>query len=52
MSQMHYLFVDCRWSLDDPELGRRLYREGHIPGAVFVDLERELSSEAGTAGRL
>ena len=51
MSQMDYLFVDCRWSLDDPELGRRLYREGHIPGAVFVDVERELSAEPGPAGR-
>jgi thiosulfate/3-mercaptopyruvate sulfurtransferase len=51
MSQMDYLFVDCRWSLDDPELGRRLYREGHIPGAVFVDVERELSAEPGAGGR-
>jgi thiosulfate/3-mercaptopyruvate sulfurtransferase len=48
---MDYLFVDCRWSLDDPELGRRLYREGHVPGAVFVDVERELSSEPGPGGR-
>jgi thiosulfate/3-mercaptopyruvate sulfurtransferase len=51
MSQMDYLFVDCRWALDDPELGRRLYREGHIPGAVFVDLERDLSAPPGPGGR-
>ena len=37
---MKYLFADCRWALDDARLGRRLYREGHIPGAVFVDVER------------
>jgi thiosulfate/3-mercaptopyruvate sulfurtransferase len=48
---MNYLFADCRWSLDDPELGRRLYREGHVPGAVFVDLERDLSAEPGSGGR-
>ena len=51
MSHVDYLFADCRWALDDPELGRRLYREGHIPGAVFVDVERELSNEPGARGR-
>jgi thiosulfate/3-mercaptopyruvate sulfurtransferase len=48
---MQYLFADCRWALDDPELGRRLYREAHIPGAVFVDVERDLSGEPGPGGR-
>jgi thiosulfate/3-mercaptopyruvate sulfurtransferase len=48
---MRYLFVDCRWSLDDPEAGRRAYLEGHIPGAVFVDLEQELSAPPGPNGR-
>jgi thiosulfate/3-mercaptopyruvate sulfurtransferase len=51
MSQVDYLFVDCRWALDDPALGQRLYREGHIPGAAFLDVERDLSGPAGTAGR-
>lgn len=51
MSQVRYLFVDCRWALDDPELGRRRYLEGHIPGAVFVDVERELASPPGAGGR-
>jgi thiosulfate/3-mercaptopyruvate sulfurtransferase len=50
MSQVQYRFVDCRWSLDDPESGRHAYLEGHIPGAVFVDLEQELSDPPG-AGR-
>jgi thiosulfate/3-mercaptopyruvate sulfurtransferase len=48
---MRYRFVDCRWSLDDPEAGRRAYLDGHIPGAVFVDLERELSAPPGPNGR-
>ena len=48
---MRYRFVDCRWKLDDPGWGLRAYREGHIPGAVFVDLEQELSAPPGPAGR-
>ena len=51
MSHVRYRFVDCRWSLDDPAFGRRAYREGHIPGAVFVDVEQELSDPAGPGGR-
>jgi thiosulfate/3-mercaptopyruvate sulfurtransferase len=51
LSQVRYLFVDCRWSLTDPEEGRREYLEAHVPGAVFVDVERELSSPPGVNGR-
>lgn len=31
--------IDFRWYLDDAGKGRRAYEAGHIPGAVFVDLE-------------
>jgi thiosulfate/3-mercaptopyruvate sulfurtransferase len=48
---MEYRFVDCRWSLDDPGAGRRQYLEGHIPGAAFLDVERDLSAPAGIRGR-
>ena len=48
---MEYRFVDCRWDLADPEAGRRLYVEGHIPGAAFLDVERDLSSPPGPGGR-
>jgi thiosulfate/3-mercaptopyruvate sulfurtransferase len=48
---MEYRFVDCRWSLDDPGAGRRQYLQGHIPGAAFLDVERDLSSPAGERGR-
>jgi thiosulfate/3-mercaptopyruvate sulfurtransferase len=48
---MRYLFADCRWALDDPEAGRRAYLAGHVPGAVFVDVERELSDPPGARGR-
>ncbi len=36
-------FVDCRWELGAPERGRELYREGHIPGASFLDVDADLS---------
>ncbi len=37
------LVVDCRFELGDPSKGQRDYREGHIPGAVYADLDRDLS---------
>jgi thiosulfate/3-mercaptopyruvate sulfurtransferase len=48
---MDYVFVDCRWSLDDPTFGRTTYVEGHIPGAAFLDVERDLAEPAGRGGR-
>jgi thiosulfate/3-mercaptopyruvate sulfurtransferase len=44
---MRYQFVDCRWELGKPERGRELYLQGHIPGASFLDVERELSAPPG-----
>ena len=34
--------LDVRWSLARPD-GRDAYRAGHVPGAVYVDLETQLS---------
>lgn len=48
---MRYRFVDCRWELGKPERGRELYRAGHIPGASFLDVDRDLSAPAGERGR-
>jgi thiosulfate/3-mercaptopyruvate sulfurtransferase len=43
--------VDVRWYLDGRS-GHEAYRRGHIPDAVWVDLDRELSAPASaTAGR-
>ncbi|MDX1690096.1 MAG: sulfurtransferase [Acidimicrobiia bacterium] len=39
--------ADCRWYLDEPERGAAAYREAHVPGAVYVDLERDLSATDG-----
>jgi thiosulfate/3-mercaptopyruvate sulfurtransferase len=46
---MKYQFVDCRWELGKPERGPELYLEGHIPGASFLDVERDLSAPPGGA---
>jgi thiosulfate/3-mercaptopyruvate sulfurtransferase len=48
---VRYQFVDCRWSLDDPGWGRGQYLEGHVPGAAFLDVERDLSAPPGPGGR-
>ena len=37
------LIVDCRHDLADAEKGARDYQAGHIPGAVFAHLDRDLS---------
>jgi thiosulfate/3-mercaptopyruvate sulfurtransferase len=36
--------IDCRFDLNDPEAGRRAYLAGHIPGARYADLNRDLSA--------
>ncbi len=35
--------VDVRFELARPEAGREAYTRGHVPGAVYLDLERDLS---------
>jgi thiosulfate/3-mercaptopyruvate sulfurtransferase len=43
---------DCRHDLARPELGEQQYREGHIPGALFAHLDRDLSApKTGANGR-
>jgi thiosulfate/3-mercaptopyruvate sulfurtransferase len=42
--------LDVRWSLNGPP-GIDEYLQGHIPGAVFVDLDHELSAPPGPGGR-
>lgn len=36
--------VDCRFDLMNPEGGRRAYLQGHIPGARYADLNKDLSA--------
>jgi thiosulfate/3-mercaptopyruvate sulfurtransferase len=39
--------VDARWSLLDKDRGRNAYLQGHIPGAVFADVDGDLASPRG-----
>lgn len=47
------VILDCRFALEDPDYGQRSYAEGHIEGAHFADLERDLSGPVikGRSGR-
>jgi len=42
--------LDVRWRLGGPP-GRELYLAGHVPGAMFVDLDRDLAAPPGPGGR-
>ncbi len=44
ISEQGTVVVDTRFDLADPAAGRRSYEEGHIPGAVFLDLDSDLAA--------
>lgn len=44
------VLIDCRFSLADPREGRSLYRQGHIPGAFYLDLDEDLSGDVAQHG--
>ena len=39
--------VDVRWVLGAPDAGRAAYEAGHIPGALFLDLDTDLAAPNG-----
>jgi len=43
--------ADVRWYLDPARGGRDAYEAGHIPGAVFLDMDEDLSAPGGGRGR-
>ncbi|WP_329569534.1 sulfurtransferase [Streptomyces sp. NBC_01361] len=52
------VILDIRWQLSVAKAagapafdGRAAYEAGHIPGAVYVDLDADLAGPAGAAGR-
>lgn len=46
------LLCDCRFDLADPSAGKKAYKENHIPGAIYVNLDTDLSGEkTGQNGR-
>ena len=48
-SEQPPVLLDVRWALGDPH-GRDHYADGHIPGAVYVDLDTELAAPASPEG--
>jgi thiosulfate/3-mercaptopyruvate sulfurtransferase len=42
--------ADVRWYTDPARKGEDAYRAGHVPGAVFFDLERDLAGPGGARG--
>ncbi|HVL02563.1 MAG TPA: sulfurtransferase [Dongiaceae bacterium] len=44
--------IDCRHDLAQPDAGEAAYRQGYIPGALFLHLDRDLSGpKTGRNGR-
>ncbi len=52
LDDARWCVVDVRHDLFDAEAGIRAYREGHIPGAVFANIDTQLSGKkTGLNGR-
>ncbi|PIE76965.1 MAG: sulfurtransferase [Clostridiales bacterium] len=44
------VILDCRFDMDDPQKGRKLYQMCHIEGAQYVDLDEDLVGEISEHG--
>lgn len=44
LGQDTWAVVDCRFSLAEPEAGKRAYLAAHIPGAIYAHLDDDLSN--------
>ena len=47
----HARFIDARFDLQQKQAGQQAFLEGHIEGAVYWDLERDLSDMSKSDGR-
>jgi thiosulfate/3-mercaptopyruvate sulfurtransferase len=43
----HLRIADCRWVLGEPGAGEAAYLAGHIPGAIHIDLDEDLTDRDG-----
>ncbi len=50
LGEPDWVVVDCRFDLLDPAAGERAYRAGHVPGAVYAHLDRDLSAARQPTG--
>jgi thiosulfate/3-mercaptopyruvate sulfurtransferase len=47
-----WVVVDCRFDLAKPDAGHADYERGHIPGAIYANLDRDLAGQrTGSNGR-
>ena len=44
------VIIDCRFQLAYPEWGEQVYQQSHIPGAYYLNLDRDLSSAVQQRG--
>ena len=53
LNHRQWLFIDCRYYLENPVQGQYEYSLSHLPGALYADLANDLSSpvEPGVTGR-
>lgn len=49
LANSNWVIFDCRFSLKMPAQGREEYKHGHIPGAVYADLDLDLAAPQGPA---
>lgn len=50
LNNSQVVVIDCRFQLLNPEWGHQQYLESHIPGAYYLDLNKDLSSRLGQYG--
>lgn len=47
-----WLLIDCRFNLGNISAGEAAYAQGHLPGALYAHLDRDLSGpKTGSNGR-
>ena len=52
LGDSRWIVVDCRFDLANPSWGEEAYAAGHLPGARYAHLDRDLSgTKTGTNGR-
>lgn len=48
ITNLNWVIIDCRFSLDDPGYGAHAYEKAHIPRAVYAHLDQVLSNPPST----
>ncbi len=49
-SQQRHMVFDCSFDLMRPQAGKHQYLEAHIPGAIYANLDTDLSAKHGMPG--